>query len=138
MTLIHSHPIDGRSLIVVRRDGKEMCLLTNVDEPTLSSSQAAILNRKPRRNSGDLLIAFSMCVRDTYTRRSCKRARNWPHKKTESPPGTPKIRRASEFSCSRERLPRIFISRITRIDFLISVIREIKICLAIGWLDAIL
>lgn len=32
-------------------------------------------------------------VKDSYHRKSSKRARDWPHKKNESPPGPPKLRR---------------------------------------------
>jgi len=32
-------------------------------------------------------------VKDSYTRRSSKRARDWPHQKREHPPGPPKLRR---------------------------------------------
>ncbi len=39
---------------------------------------------------GEILLA-AMC--DDYVRRSSKRARDWPHKKKEQPPGCPKLRR---------------------------------------------
>jgi hypothetical protein len=32
-------------------------------------------------------------LRDDYARRTGKRARDWPHKKTEAPPGSPKLRK---------------------------------------------
>lgn len=35
-------------------------------------------------------------VRDTYQRKCPKRARNWPHKKREKPPGPPRIRRMTK------------------------------------------
>jgi len=35
------------------------------------------------------------CTRDSYERRRSKRARDWPHKKNDSPPGAPKIRKLS-------------------------------------------
>ena len=34
-------------------------------------------------------------VKDEYRRHSSKRARDWPHKKTDSPPGPPRLRRLS-------------------------------------------
>ena len=35
-------------------------------------------------------------VKDGYRRHSSKRARDWPHKKTDSPPGAPRLRRLSQ------------------------------------------
>jgi hypothetical protein len=40
-------------------------------------------------------------LRDTYHRRKSKRARNWPHKKTESPPNPPKFRNPTTYERSR-------------------------------------
>jgi Transposase DDE domain len=34
-------------------------------------------------------------LQDEYERHGCKKARNWPHKKTEKPPGEPKIQLAN-------------------------------------------
>lgn len=45
---------------------------------------------------GELLRALSRAVKDQYKRRSAKKARNWPHKKKEDPPGAPKFRKANE------------------------------------------
>ena len=44
---------------------------------------------------GDLRRLLSGAVRDGYVRRASKRARDWPHKKHEAPPGVPKIRPAT-------------------------------------------
>lgn len=40
-----------------------------------------------------IVEALNRSVKDTYRRRSSKRARDWPHKKNESPPGPPNLRR---------------------------------------------
>jgi len=45
---------------------------------------------------GGLLGCLSRAVKDAYARRGEKRARNWPHKKREKPPGAPKLRKANE------------------------------------------
>ena len=45
---------------------------------------------------GGLLGCLCRAVKDAYARRSQKRARNWPHKKREKPPGAPKLRKANE------------------------------------------
>ena len=47
------------------------------------------------RRSGDVRRLLSDAVRDPYVRRASKRARDWPHKKREAPPGVPKIRPAT-------------------------------------------
>jgi hypothetical protein len=53
-------------------------------------------NRKPRGSCrGGLLGCLSRALKDRYQRKSPKKARNWPHKKKESPPGAPTVRRAT-------------------------------------------
>lgn len=47
------------------------------------------------RRRGDLRRLLSAAIRDEYVRRASKRARDWPHKKREAPPGIPKIRPAT-------------------------------------------
>lgn len=47
------------------------------------------------RRRGDLRRLLSAAVRDPYVRRASKRARDWPHKKHDAPPGVPKIRSAT-------------------------------------------
>ena len=51
---------------------------------------------------GDIRIVLVDAVKDTYKRRSTKKARDWPDKKKESPPGAPKIRPATpdEIACA--------------------------------------
>jgi hypothetical protein len=44
----------------------------------------------------DLSKALAVAVGDRYQRQSCKKARHWPHKKREKPPGNPKARTATE------------------------------------------
>jgi hypothetical protein len=51
--------------------------------------------RQPHRRSRvDLWTMLGRAVKDPYIRRAAKAARAWPHKKTERPPGCPKIRNA--------------------------------------------
>jgi hypothetical protein len=38
---------------------------------------------------------LSQAVKDAYVRSGAKKARDWPHKKTEKPPGAPKIQSAA-------------------------------------------
>lgn len=63
---------------------------------SLRAVRGMMQNRKPLRNCSNLSVAFSQCVKDNYNRKNRKRARDWPHKKTKSPLGTPKIRKANE------------------------------------------
>jgi hypothetical protein len=54
--------------------------------------------RSPRRwrGRGDLGVRLAEALKDEYRRRSSKTAHDWPRKKNETPPGTPKIRAATE------------------------------------------
>lgn len=70
----------------------------------LSISVAAALRivrqvmREPQRcwrHRGDLRFLLGEAQKDEYVRTSSKKARNWPHKKNQSPPGVPKIRPAT-------------------------------------------
>lgn len=47
------------------------------------------------RHRGDLRVRLASAVKDSYRRRGSKTARDWPHKKNESPPGEPKTRSAT-------------------------------------------
>jgi len=53
----------------------------------------AMTNHTGRVN---VLSSLCDCVKDAYVRKSLKKARNWPHKKNELPPGEPKIRKANK------------------------------------------
>ena len=48
------------------------------------------------------VVEVRAAVKGTYQRRGCKRARDWPYKKNESPPGLPRMRRLS--SAERTRI----------------------------------
>lgn len=47
------------------------------------------------RRQGDLRVLLASAIKDGYRRRGSKTARDWPHKKKESPPGAPQIRPAT-------------------------------------------
>jgi hypothetical protein len=54
--------------------------------------------RQPERRARptrSLMRRLGGAVKDTYKRQTSKTARNWPHKKTERPPGRPRIRDAN-------------------------------------------
>lgn len=55
------------------------------------------------RFRGDIRVLLVNAVKDKYKRQSSKKARDWPHKKKESPPGAPKIRPANpdEIACAK-------------------------------------
>lgn len=57
----------------------------------------------PWRGRGSLDVRLAEALKDTYHRRGSKTAHDWPHKKNDRPPGTPKIRSASENESSRAR-----------------------------------
>lgn len=52
-----------------------------------------IVRRIPRHSLGNEL---KKAVRDGHLRKGSKKARNWPHKKKERPPGVPKTRMATK------------------------------------------
>ena len=54
--------------------------------------------RRPSRRppAGGLRGALRVAAVDRYKRTRPKRARDWPHKKREKPPGTPKVRMATQ------------------------------------------
>jgi hypothetical protein len=56
------------------------------------SLRRALSRRHPDRS---LNHDLAWATQDSYLRRGSKKARNWPHKKTEQPPGNPKIQVAS-------------------------------------------
>jgi len=47
------------------------------------------------RYRGDLRVLLVQARKDRYVRSSSKKARDWPHKKRQQPPGLPKIREAT-------------------------------------------
>ena len=64
---------------------------------SLRAVRLAMRGGNPRGSCrGGLLCTLSLSVKDQYKRRSVKKARNWPHKKTEAPPGSPKLHRADK------------------------------------------
>ena len=72
------------------------------DPLSLSMAQALRVIRQAMRHSrrergcSDLAVRLGQARKDEYHRRSAKAAHDWPRKKRETPPGTPKIRCATE------------------------------------------
>lgn len=62
--------------------------------PSTASALRAVRSAMAGRGGG-LWRALSRAVLDTYRRRGAKKARHWPHKKREKPPGNPKARTAT-------------------------------------------
>ena len=48
-----------------------------------------------RHRDRGLVRDLAWATKDSYVRRGSKKARNWPHKKKEKPPGEPKIQSAN-------------------------------------------
>jgi hypothetical protein len=63
----------------------------------------AMENHSRWRYKGDLRKLLTMATKDKYRRTHSKTARDWPHKKTDSPCGIPKIRTATtkEIHCAQ-------------------------------------
>lgn len=63
-----------------------------------------IRNTKPRgRKRPNLPRELAAAVKDTYQRNSSKDARNYPRKKTQKPPGPPKIKAATQAQIQRAK-----------------------------------
>jgi IS4 transposase len=63
---------------------------------SLQVVRLAAQDSKPRGSRrGGLMGCLGRALKDRYQRKSSKKARNWPHKKKESPPGAPKTRQAT-------------------------------------------
>jgi len=85
--------------------------LVRKNRDPLSLSMAVVLRevRQAMRSNrywrfhGDLRVLLYRAVKDNYKRKNCKKARDWPHKKNEQPPGVPKIRSAkiNEIACAQ-------------------------------------
>ena len=77
------------------------------------------LRRAVRRAGGDerprgrvsLAAELAEAVKDGYQRQGSKKARNWPHKKREKPPGDPNIREATPQEVRRAKRLRAKLER---------------------------
>lgn len=69
----------------------------------LRTVRHAMLTNDRWRYRGDLRKRLAQALKDDYQRRSSKKARDWPHKKKESPPGPPKIRPAKPNEIARAK-----------------------------------
>jgi hypothetical protein len=69
--------------------------------------QEAMRNPQKRRPAGGVRRQLESAVKDSYRRAGPKAARDWPHKKTDKPPGEPEIRTANRAETQRaQRLKR--------------------------------
>lgn len=69
---------------------------------TLRTVRESMRTNRRWRFRGDIRILLVNAVKDKYKRRGSKKARDWAHKKKESPAGSPKIRPATpnEIACA--------------------------------------
>jgi hypothetical protein len=80
--------------------GLWLLALMNADAAGASSRRSTASALRAVRSAmagrgGGLWRALSRAVLDTYRRRGAKKARHWPHKKRDKPPGDPKARTAT-------------------------------------------
>ena len=80
------------SLAALRRDGYQLNAWS-VARSLRVVRQAMDKGHRSHRQGG-LRQGLARCVKDEYRRTSSKKARHWPHKKTEQTPGAPQIRMA--------------------------------------------
>lgn len=82
--------VDG----IVRRGGTALSMSVAKALRTVRQAMHTLAERR-WRHRGDLRVQLAEARKDTYVRSSSKKARNWPYKKREKPPGLPKIRAAT-------------------------------------------
>lgn len=75
-------------LLGARAQGEQMVRLSVA--AMLQAIQRAIERVRYGASTGDMVTELRAAVRDDYHRRCSKRARDWPHKKNERPPGSPR------------------------------------------------
>ena len=63
------------------------------------------------RGRVSLVAELAEAVKDGYQRQGSKKARNWPHKKREKPPGDPNIREATPQEVRRAKRLRAKLER---------------------------
>ena len=73
------------------------------DAEALRILRHAMWTNQRWRRHGDLRTRLARALKDKYQRRSPKKARDWPHKKKNSPPGPPKIRTAKPNEIARAK-----------------------------------
>ena len=81
----------------------ELSVAADPERASISMGLRAIRSAMAGRG-GDLARAMSKSMNDDYQRNGQKKARHWPHKKREKPPGEPKARSAtaSEIHLAKE------------------------------------
>ena len=74
---------------IIKRGGDPLsCSVAMARNRVRRSMRSALTRRRPDRSLGDDL---GRATKDTHERHGSKKARDWPHKKKEKPPGNPKI-----------------------------------------------
>lgn len=62
------------------------------------------IRRRPRSPQARILLGrLHAAIRDSYARRTSKKARDWPHKKKDKPPGLPQIQIATQEQLSQAK-----------------------------------
>src|SRR5258706_10285074 len=76
---------------ILARGGDPLCWSAAAARDRIRESlRLALKGRRDRSLETDL----GWALQDAYVRRRSKKARDWPHKKKEAPPGEPKIQSA--------------------------------------------
>jgi hypothetical protein len=85
-------------------------ILADGDDPLALSVACALgrvrlaIRHGPRSPKAKMLLGhLSSAVKDSYVRKSSKKARDWPHKKKDKPPGLPRIQIATQEQLSQAK-----------------------------------
>lgn len=62
-----------------------------------------VIKRGQPNHHRSLFRALAVAMIDSYVRKRCKKARDWPHQKTRRPPGQPHCRKATEWETLRAK-----------------------------------
>jgi hypothetical protein len=78
---------------ILARGGDPLSWSATLARKRVRQSMRRALTR--RHQDQDLMSDLAWAIQDGYVRSGSKKARNWPHKKTEAPPGNPIIQLAN-------------------------------------------
>lgn len=87
-----------RALIAARHDPLDMSVAQ-----ALRIVRQAVRHAPRSRKATTTLRRLAHALKDRYRRTAAKKARDWPHKKTERPPGAPKLLIATEAQLSQAK-----------------------------------
>ncbi len=84
---------------IIKAGGDPICWST---AQSLRAVRQVIKRGRPNHYR-NLFEALAVAMIDSYVRKQCKKARDWPYQKTRRPPGQPSCRKATEREIQRAK-----------------------------------